>query len=92
MNSPQVISYQYVLIPYLRCPQVQWNSSEYPPTEIIDPNPPASFGSPCPEMPGLSYSPSSSTESSFGDRTVQMSSFFDDSTMRSFPATSDSIS
>ncbi|EEB88581.1 hypothetical protein MPER_13516, partial [Moniliophthora perniciosa FA553] len=37
--------------------------------------------SPCPPTPGLSYSPSSteSSSSSGGDRTIQMSSFLDDS-------------
>jgi len=44
---------------------------------------------PSPDIPGLSYSPS--TESSSGDRTIQMSTFFDDPVVQ-VPAVPESLS
>ncbi|TFK44406.1 hypothetical protein BDQ12DRAFT_717562 [Crucibulum laeve] len=46
--------------------------------------------SPIPDTPGLSYSPTL-TESSSGDRTVQMSTYLDDSAMPSFLSSQPSI-
>jgi len=47
---------------------------------------------PSPDIPGLSYSPS--TESSSGDRTIQMSTFFDDQVVHlpQVPAVPESLS
>jgi len=54
-----------------------------PPTELIDPFPTASF--PTPRTPALTYSPSS-TESSLGDYTIQMTGLSADLMDHSFSA------
>lgn len=75
MSSPELQSLSMIPGVTTQCPLSECDATQAycPPTEVINPYPSVAF-SPC---PSLSYSPSS-TESSSGDRTIQMSTFSDD--------------